>query len=118
MKDDADMTDRARDSDTVHGLVGRRVSFIFAWYDFWVGLYFDRSKEALYVFIVPMIGLRIDLRPRAAWLCRNCGQTFRFRSCFMLHRVTCSSNAEAHGRAVARTVQPLVGLSDSEGGRE
>ena len=28
------------------------------------------------------------------------------------------ANAEAHGRAAARTVQPLVGLSDSEEGRE
>jgi hypothetical protein len=29
-----------------------------------------------------------------------------------------TSNAEAHGRAVARTVQPLVVHSDLEGGRE
>ena len=29
-----------------------------------------------------------------------------------------TANAEAHGRAVARTVQPLVGHSESEGGRE
>ena len=30
------------------------VRFIFAWYDFWVGLFYDRSKKCLYVFPVPM----------------------------------------------------------------
>ena len=98
MKDDADMTDRARDSDTVHGLVGPRIRFMFAWYDFWIGAYFDRAKETLYIFPIPMLGVRIDLRPRAAWICTTCGFTFRFRSCFMLHRATCRSNAAPHGR--------------------
>ena len=91
-------TEPRRDSDTVHGLVGPRIRFMFAWYDFWIGAYFDRAKETLYIFPIPMLGVRIDLRPRAAWICTTCGFTFRFRSCFMLHRATCRSNKEGQHR--------------------
>jgi hypothetical protein len=41
-----------------------RVRPIFAWYDFWVGLYFDRQKRVLYVLPVPMLGLRIEFGPQ------------------------------------------------------
>jgi hypothetical protein len=39
-----------------------RVRPIFAWYDCWVGLFWDRPKRRLYVFPVPMIGLVIEFR--------------------------------------------------------
>jgi len=30
---------------------------IFAWYDFWVGVYYDRKARTLYVLPVPTLGL-------------------------------------------------------------
>lgn len=33
---------------------------MFAWYDAWVGLFYDRGKSRLYVFPVPCFGFRID----------------------------------------------------------
>ena len=44
-----------------------RVKPILAWYDFWVGLFWDRSKRRLYVFPVPMVGLVVEFgRPGPA----------------------------------------------------
>ena len=33
-----------------------RVSPVFAWYDLWVGAYWDRSHHRLYL-MIPMVGL-------------------------------------------------------------
>ena len=45
-----------------------KVKFIFAWYDFWVGLFFDRPKRKVYVFPLPMVGMEVQL-PKSR--CRN-----------------------------------------------
>lgn len=39
-----------------------RVSPIFAWYDAWVGAFYDRAKRRLYVFPVPCLGIVIEFR--------------------------------------------------------
>jgi hypothetical protein len=32
---------------------------LFAWFDFYCGLFYDRKAQALYVFFVPMLGVKI-----------------------------------------------------------
>lgn len=34
---------------------------LFAWYDFWVGVYFDRTKRRLYVLPLPCVGFYVQL---------------------------------------------------------
>lgn len=33
---------------------------VVAWYDFWIGAYFDRTKRRLYIFPVPCLGFYIQ----------------------------------------------------------
>lgn len=35
------------------------VKLMFAWCDFWVGWFWDSKKRILYIFPVPMFGLKI-----------------------------------------------------------
>jgi len=39
-----------------------RVEPLFAWYDFWVGAFWDRAKRKLYIFPVPCFGIVITFK--------------------------------------------------------
>lgn len=40
-----------------------RISVIVAWYDLWVGAYWDAPRKRLYVLPIPCVGLVFDLSP-------------------------------------------------------
>lgn len=39
---------------------------IFAWYDLWVGAFYDRAKRRLYIFPVPCFGFYVERTASAA----------------------------------------------------
>jgi hypothetical protein len=41
-----------------------KIKPIFAWFDFWVGVFWDRKAKRLYVLPVPMIGVVIQFGVR------------------------------------------------------
>jgi len=45
-----------------------RISFIFAWYDFWIGWYFNRKSRQLYILPIPMLGIKIQLGVKEGFL--------------------------------------------------
>lgn len=42
-----------------------KISFFFAWYDFWIGMFYDQKKKALYVCPVPCCVIKIEKRPKS-----------------------------------------------------
>lgn len=37
-----------------------KVKIFFAWYDFWIGWYYDRKKTTLYICLLPCIVISIE----------------------------------------------------------
>lgn len=41
-----------------------KITPMFAWYDFWIGLFWDQRKRKLYIFPVPMFGVCVSFREK------------------------------------------------------
>lgn len=48
-----------------------KVKPIFAWYDLWVGAFWDAAKRRLYVFPIPCLGLLIQFPPKTPEVSRG-----------------------------------------------
>jgi hypothetical protein len=44
-----------------------RVSVFLAWYDLWIGAYYDRGAKTLYVCLLPCVVIKILLARRVRW---------------------------------------------------
>lgn len=51
-----------------------KIKIIFVWYDFWVGLFYDKNKRWLYIFLVPTIGILLKFK----YICPECGKLLLF----------------------------------------
>ena len=49
--------------DSISGTQGDKVKVkpMFAWYDFWVGVFYDQQKRRIYIFPLPMLGVMVQL---------------------------------------------------------
>jgi len=55
-----------------------RVKLLFAWYDLWIGFFWDSKKKLLYFFPIPMIGFVINIKyskTNTKQKCNICGDT-------------------------------------------
>lgn len=50
-----------------------KISPIFAWYDFWIGFFWDRKARTLYFFPIPMVGLKIQIWGKRCYVLRKRG---------------------------------------------
>ncbi len=41
------------------------VSLMFAWYDLWIGFYWNRHSRALYILPMPCVGIKIQFNREA-----------------------------------------------------
>lgn len=45
-----------------------KVSLLFAWYDLWVGLFYDKKKQWLYILPIPMFGIILKFNLFRNWM--------------------------------------------------
>jgi hypothetical protein len=45
-----------------------KVKFMFAWFDFWIGIFYDQNKRTIYIFPIPMFGVKIQLKNKSHYV--------------------------------------------------
>lgn len=58
-----------------------KIQFLFAWYDLWIGFFYDKNKNWIYILPLPMMGIIIKFPERKVknlniadvMCCFNCG---------------------------------------------
>ena len=61
-----------------------KVKFVFAWYDFWIGAYWDCERRSLYILPLPMLGVVIDFGAKPDYgPCKKCGEAPMSGECLM-----------------------------------
>jgi len=51
-----------------------KLRFIAAWYDLWVGAYYNRKTSTLYLLPVPRLGIAITFKRPSPNKCVSCGR--------------------------------------------
>jgi hypothetical protein len=68
-----------------------KISFLFAWYDIWIGFFWDKNKRWLYILPVPCVGIVVKFKPEEtknyiAVVCVNLADFNRYiRSIHLIH---------------------------------
>jgi len=59
-----------------------KIALLFAWYDLWIGLYWDKKNKWLYILPLPMIGIILKFRWVVKHKCNNmCVERFCGSDC-------------------------------------
>lgn len=58
-----------------------KISFLFKWFDMWVGFFWDSKKKWLYILPIPMFGIILKFRP-ICWGCKKRMKEREMRSKF------------------------------------
>jgi hypothetical protein len=56
-----------------------KIQFIFAWFDFWIGIFYDQKKKWIYLFLFPMCGIIIKLKKKSKININDLNQPWNWR---------------------------------------
>lgn len=49
-------------TDIIVKILSMKIKFLFAWYDFWIGLFWDSKKKWLYILPIPCFGIILKFK--------------------------------------------------------